>query len=231
MNRIIISLLAIIMCNSSQAQTNSSTTKDSYKMPSRDYVMIQIGYDNWHNAPDSINITGLGRSFNAYLCYEFPILKSNFSFVAGLGIANSNIYFKNQEVVLNGDKSYVTFIKETEDYKKYKLATTYIDAPFEIRFFGNKENRNKGAKVALGLKVGTLLDAHTKGKRVYNNKPIVEKVITKRYIDAWRFAATARIGYGNFSVFGSYNLNNFFRTASGPADIRPYSIGICLSGL
>ncbi len=90
-------------------------------MPSRDYVMLQIGYDTWNAAPDSIAITGIGRAFNAYLCYDFPIQKSNFSFAAGLGIGTSNIYLKNQQVLLTDTSSYIQFIPEKIDYKKYNI--------------------------------------------------------------------------------------------------------------
>ena len=200
-------------------------------MPSRDYVMLQFGYSNWHNAPDSIKIAGVGRTFSAYLCYDFPIMKSNFSFAAGLGISAASIYLKDQEIHLTDTNSYVQFLPESEPYKKYKLTTTYLEAPFELRYFSNKENRNQGIKVALGLKVGTLLSSHTKGKRTYNNKPIVEKVSTKRYLETWHYAATARIGYGNFSVFATYDLGGLFKTNLGPENVRPYSVGICLSGL
>jgi len=217
---------------SAQAQSSDSKTgKSAYSMPSRDFLMLQFGYDNWTNAPDSIKVSGFGRAFNAYLCYDFPIMKSNFSFAAGVGVGTSNIYFKDQEVRLTDTSSSISFIPETQAYKKYKLTTAYIEAPFEIRYFGNKENRNKGFKVAIGMKVGTLLSAHTKGKRTYNSKPIIEKVNTKRYLETWRYAATGRIGYGNFSVFGSYNLGGLFKVNSGPENVRPYSIGICLSGL
>ena len=109
-------------------------------MPSRDYVMIQFGYDNWTNHPDSIKVNGLGRAFNAYLCYDFPIMKSNFSFAAGLGIGTSSIFLKDQQIVLTDTAASISFISEIEPYKKYKLTTSYIEAPFEIRYFGNKEN-------------------------------------------------------------------------------------------
>ncbi len=232
MMKYIFTLVALISFSISQAQTASSKlAKSAYSMPSRDYVMLQFGYDNWTNVPDSIKVTGLGRAFNAYICYDFPIMKSNFSFAAGIGIGTSNIFLKDQEIVLTDTASYIQFIPETKSYKKYKLATSYIEAPFEIRYFSNKENRNQGIKVAVGLKVGTLLSAHTKGKRTLNSKPIIEKVNTKRYLESWRYAATARIGYGNFSVFGSYNLGGVFKVNSGPENVRPYSIGICLSGL
>lgn len=200
-------------------------------MPSRDYVMLQIGYDTWNSAPDSIAITGIGRTFNAYLCYDFPIQKSNFSFAAGLGIGTSNIYLKNQQILLTDTSSYIQFIPENIDYKKYKLTTAYVEAPFELRYFSNKENRNVGFKAALGMRVGALVGAHTKGKRTLNNKPIVEKVNTKRYLDTWRYALTLRLGYGNFSVYGAYQLNSLFRAGSGPESIRPIQIGLCLSGL
>jgi len=233
MNKYILTLLAILSVSVSNAQSSPSSTlsKSAYSMPSRDYVMIQFGYDNWTNHPDSIKVNGLGRAFNAYLCYDFPIMKSNFSFAAGLGIGTSSIFLKDQQIVLTDTAASISFISETEPYKKYKLTTSYIEAPFEIRYFGNKENRNKGVKIALGLKVGTLLSSHTKGKRTFNNKPIIEKVSTKRYVETWRYATTARIGYGNFSVFGSYNLGGLFKANAGPENVRPYSVGICVSGL
>ncbi len=134
-------------------------------------------------------------------------------------------------MVLTDTTAAVQFKPETLPYKRYKLNTAYVEAPFEIRYFSNKENRNKGLKIAAGLKVGTLLSAHTKGKYTLNNKPIIEKVSTKRYLESWRYAATLRVGYGNFSVFGSYNLGGMYKVNSGPEEIRAVSIGICLSGL
>lgn len=232
MKKFLLSLTLLLSVLGAGAQDNpESGTKSGFAMPSRDFVMLQFGYDTWTNLPDSVKIGGLGRSFNTYLCYDFPIMKSNFSFAAGVGVSSSNIYFKDQEVILADTVSQIQFIPETRAYKKYKLSTAYLEAPFEIRFFGNKENRNKGFKMGVGLKVGTLLSSHTKGKRVYNNKPIIEKVNTKRYLETWRYAATVRIGYGNFSVFGAYNLNGLFKVNAGPENVRPISIGICLSGL
>ena len=232
MNKLIFTALLAFIFNLTNAQSTSLTsTKSNYGMPSRDYLMLQIGVDGWTNLPDSVKTTNLGRALNLYVCYEFPIMKSNFSFAAGLGIGTSSIYFKDQQLVLTDTNTSIQFIPESQPYKKYKLTTAYIEAPLELRYFGNKENRNKGVKVAIGLKVGTLLAAHTKGKRTFNNKPIIEKVNTKRYLESWRYAATGRIGYGNFSVYGSYNLGGVFKINSGPENVRPYSVGICISGL
>lgn len=200
-------------------------------MPSRDYLMFQIGYENWSNVPDSIKIGGLGRALNTYLCYDFPIMKSNFSFAAGIGVGTSSVYLKGQQIVLTDTTAYIQFIPETVDYKKYKYTTAYIEAPFELRYFGNKENRNVGFKAAIGMRIGALVSAHTKSKRTLNSKPIVEKTSTKRYLETWRYAATVRLGYGNFSVYGAYSISNLFRVNSGPENVKPFQLGLCITGL
>ena len=102
MTKYFFALLALFTITESQAQTSGNNAgKSNYEMPSRDYVMIQFGYEGWNGAPDSIKIGGVGRAFNAYLCYDFPLAKSNFSFAAGAGIGVSNIYLKNQQATLS----------------------------------------------------------------------------------------------------------------------------------
>src|SRR5689334_14095271 len=39
---------------------------------SKDHLLIQVGIDNWANKNDSINTTGLSRSFSMYLMFDFP---------------------------------------------------------------------------------------------------------------------------------------------------------------
>ena len=201
--------------------------------PSRDFVMLQFTYEGWANNPDSVKTGGIGRGFNGYLCYDFPIQKSNFSFAAGVGVGSANIYLDNQEMRFTDTGAQgqtVGFMAETADYKKYKINTTYLEAPFELRYFGNSANRNKGFKAAIGMRAGILVGAHTKSVRTVEGNKVVEKINTKRYLEKYRFSATARVGWGNFTLFGSYNINSLFRDGSGP-DITPYSIGLCVTGL
>ncbi len=215
------------------AQEAAPEVVSDIQKPSRDFLMVQFTYNNWENTPDSIKMKGIGRGFNAYLCYDFPISKSRFSFAAGIGIGVQNIYFDNQELGFTDTGmagQQVSFLPESIDYKRYKLTTTYLEAPFELRYFGNKINRNKGFKAAAGLKVGTIVGAHTKGRYTLEGAKMTEKVNTRRYFETWSFAGTARLGWGNFSVVGSYNLTNLFKENQGPA-VVPYSIGICITGL
>lgn len=216
-----------------QAQNDGEPAKKVMK-PSRDFLMFQLTYEGWNNTPDSVKTGGIGRGANIYLCYDFPIAKSHFSFAAGLGIGTSNIYFDDQRVIMNTANTAITFqdmtTTEAESYKRVKLSTAYLEAPFELRYFANKINRNRGFKAAIGMRVGMLVGAHTKDKRSIGGVNIVEKVNTKRYIQTWRFAPTVRLGYGNFSVYGSYNLSQLFNAGQGP-EVFPYSVGICITGL
>ncbi len=210
---------------------NSDNVAPPIKKPSRDFVMLQFNYDNWASKPAAVRPKGLGYGFNGFLCYDFPIKKTNLSFATGLGVKVSVIYM-DQQYLKNTDTAAaaIATFADTNAYKRYKFVTTYLTAPFELRYFGNKLNRNKGFKAAIGVQVGTLLGSHTKGVRTVNGSTVKDKENTNRYVSQWDFAATARVGYGNFSLFGSYNLTNVFKDNVGPA-LTPYSIGICLTGL
>lgn len=206
---------------------------------SNDHLMIQLSNDRWANAPDTIQNKGISRGFNIYLMYDMPF-KTNphFSVAAGAGISTSNIYFENTYIDIAGrNKTRLDFqdVGDTTHYKKYKMLTTYLEAPVELRYLFNPENSNKSWKVALGVKIGTMLSATTKGKllqsstgQTVNNHVMKEK--SKRFFNSTRLSATARAGYGNFSLFGSYQLNAFVKEGFGP-DIKPFQIGLTISGL
>ncbi|GEP94989.1 outer membrane beta-barrel protein [Chitinophaga cymbidii] len=196
---------------------------------SRDFLMIQLSYDGWAQAPDSLKF-GLNRGFNIALMYDFPIKATKFSFAGGLGISTSSVILKDHILDMSNGSSTAVRFERSETYRKYKVATTYLEIPLEFRFRQVPENANKGFKAAIGAKVGMLVNAHTKGKNTLGGEKNIIKEQNRRFFNPWRFAATARVGYGNIGVFGAVNLNPLFKDNSG-VDVRPYSIGITLSGL
>lgn len=202
---------------------------------SADHFMIQFGYYGWAGAPDSINSGGFNRTFNMYLMFDFPF-KSNprLSVALGPGIGTDNLYFKETTITINNRKS-IEFTRDTiTQYKKYKLNTSYLEVPVELRWSANPANMNKGFKFAIGAKVGTLLDAKTKAKvdlDTDGNGGYIQKIKAKQVFNGTRLAATARIGYGNLTVFGTYTITEFFKEGQGPQGIRPFSVGLTLSGL
>ena len=238
--RRILALLAFIFIPTTFLHAQDATekmNKDVAPPPivkaARDFLMIDLAYNNWLKKPDSVKTKTIGYAFNVYLCYDFPIKKTKLSFAAGLGISSSVVYL-NQQVLTNTDTgvygTQARFLPDTSHFKRYKFVTTYLTAPFELRYFSNTLNRNKGFKAAIGLQIGTLLGAHSKAVTSEAGTIVKEKIDTKRYVSPWNFAATARVGWGNFSLFGSYNLTNVFKENAGPP-ITPMSVGICITGL
>jgi hypothetical protein len=221
-------------------QPQKKTARNDVDLSNRagDHFLIQVGYDNWANKPDSINTTGFSRSFNMYLMYDFPF-KTNpqFSVAIGAGIGSSNIFFDKMAVDVAGSTKTLRFrnLADTNHFKKYKLVTAYAEAPVELRFTANPANYGKSFKVALGIKVGALLSVHNKGKELQNKSggtinDYITKENSKRYFNGNRLCVTSRIGYGSFTLFGSYQVNSFIKEGVGP-DLKPYSIGLTISGL
>jgi hypothetical protein len=190
--------------------------------------------------PDSINShqSGFSKGFNAYLMFDKPFKSSpRFSIGIGLGIGSSNIVFKNMNVDIKstGTKLPFTATDSTNHFKKYKLSLSYIEVPLEFRFTSDPLNSNKTLKFAVGGKVGTIINAHTKGKELLNKNnslvnDFIQKENSKKFFNGTRFMATARVGYGIISLFGAYQLNNVLKDVAGPP-MKLYQIGLTLSGL
>ena len=230
------------MAFSQDTQTGNTTNKNIYKKYNRsgDHLMIQLSSDHWAGMPDSIGShqSGFSRGFNAYFMFDKRFKNSpKYSIGIGLGISSSNMVFKKMNIDLKSTSTLLPFtpVDSTNHFKKYKLATSYLEIPLEFRFTSRPENPNKSLKAAIGLKVGTLVNAHTKGKNLQdkNNRSLnsyIEKENSKRFINGTRFMGTARLGYGILSIFGSYQLNNILKDGAGP-DMKLYQVGITLSGL
>jgi len=201
--------------------------------------MFQLGYDNWLGAPDSVHIQGFNRSANFYFMFDFPFKTDpRLSIGAGLGIGSSNIFFHNQEVLVAAvGAGTLGFPSEdgSDHWKKYKLVTTYLEAPVELRFALDPEHMDQSWKFAIGVKIGLLLSAYTKAKDRQNNvgqtiASYIEKESSKQFFNTPRLAGTARISKGVIGLFGQVSATSLIKTSAGPS-VFPFSMGITLSGL
>lgn len=238
-------LLCSIALNSiAQDSTNTALNKPTPKKVdfkkidlskrTADHLMMQFGMANWADK-GSLNVRGYNKTFNAYFLFDFPFKSDpRISVAIGPGIGSDNIYFKETIIDIKS-KTGVVFTKDntTIKYKKNKLSTSYLEVPLEMRFSTKPGDMNKGLKLALGIKVGTLLDAKVKSKVDLDQNQVggyIQKIRDKKYFNSTRFALIGRAGFGNISIFGSYTVTDFFKQGFGP-NVHPYSIGLCLSGL
>jgi Outer membrane protein beta-barrel domain len=236
-----LSICALLAISLAAQETPAKTTKkkEPINMANRanDHFMLQFGYTGWAGIPDTISKSGLSKSINAYFMFDYPF-KTNpkLSIALGAGIGSDHITFTKTLVGIKDITTIFHFTdqSDTNHFKKTTLATSYLEAPIEFRFSANPLT-GKGIKAAIGVKVGTLINAHTRNSKFQNKSntlinDYVMKEASKRFFNKSRICAMARIGYGHFSLYGSYQLTTLLKDGAGP-QVRPYSIGLTLSGL
>jgi hypothetical protein len=238
-----IALLAIsflLIVNTQAQQTGNKKNKIDLSNRPGDHIMVQFSLDNLAKMPDSINShqSGFSKGLNAYFMLDKPFKSSpKYSIGLGIGVGSSNIAFKKMfvDIKSTGTKLPFTATDSTNHWKKFKLSLSYLEIPLEFRFSSDPLNPSKSWKFALGLKAGTLINAHTKGKELQNKNnslvnDYIQKENSKKFFNGTRFVGTARLGYGIISLFGAYQLNNVLKDVPGPP-MKLYQLGITLSGL
>ncbi len=205
-----------------------------------DHLMLQLTSDYWIGTPDSIDrrINGFARGANIYVLLDQRFKGApQWSVAFGLGVGTSNMYFKNTFVDVKSKTNTLPFtnVDSVNHFKKFKVATSYLEIPLELRYTLDPWNEMKSIKFAVGIKVGTVLNVHTKGKTLLDKNGATlnnytAKETGKGFFNSTRMMATARIGYGNFSLFGGYQLNSIFKDGVA-ADVKLVQIGLNFSGL
>ena len=238
MKKLLFIVFALITVSAASAQEKKKI--GGFMNRTGDHLMLQLTSDYWMGTPDSINkrINGFARGANVYVMLDQRFKGSpQWSVAFGLGVGTSNMYFRNMVVDIKAKTNTLPFkvVDSVDHFKKYKLTTTFLELPLELRFTLKPENESKSIKVALGVKVGTLLNVHTKGKTLLDKTGATvngysAKESAKPYFNSTRLAATARLGYGNFSLFGCYQFNNIFKDGVA-ADMKLFQVGLNFSGL
>lgn len=240
MRKLVVALFATIVALTASAQEIPTVAQKTPLNRAADHFMVQLMYNGWQGAPDSVqsHIGGFQRSANVYLMLDKPFSGNNqFSVAAGLGVGTTNIYFKKMIVDIGSTNSTLPFraVDNADNYKKFKLTTAFLEIPLEFRYMSDPTSPNKTVKAAIGIKAGTMLNAHTKGKVLRNATGATlnsrtDKVLSKSYFNTTRLAATARVGYGIFSLVGAYSFSPVFKDGVAP-DIKGWQIGLSISGL
>jgi len=221
---------------------------------------IDYGFNRLTSKPNDIRIGFWGsRSLNVYYMYDIRLGDSKFSVHPGIGFGFDRYKFINyrKQYRVNGRDTTVTrntptlivdqngnsqFLQSAllvygandslRSVRKSMLTMTYLDIPLEFRFSTNPYDPARSFKVAIGGRVGFLVNAHSKIKYADDGENKKIKDNQNFNLTPIRYSATLRMGVGNFSWFLHYNLNPLFEKDKGPArtDAGSYTIGISLAG-
>lgn len=213
--------------------------KKKYNLSNRanDHFLLQLGYTKWLDAPDSIQTRGFSRSMNAYFMLDIPFKATQrLSAAAGLGVGSDHIFLDNEAVAdVRGKTTTMRFYgidTVSNTIKKSKVATAYLEVPVELRYVTKPDQSDKSFKAALGLKVGTMIKGGTRTRLTDPTSApnYLLKQSSKNYFNTTRIVGTARIGYGHFTLFGTYQFTGLLKTGAGP-QLKPFTVGLSFGGL
>jgi hypothetical protein len=202
---------------------------------------LELGVNNALNAPDKFDAALWGsRTINVYYQYEFRIMESKFSIVPGIGLSLERYKFKNGAILGYDEDDSLKLLLPAETpmtgLKKSQLITNYLEIPLELRFNSNPSDLARSFKVALGGRVGYMYDSFNKIK--YKDTDGETKQLKDKQdwnLTKLRYGVYGKIGLGNFSLFGYYNLTPLFEEGQGPGengvvtDFQTITVGISLS--
>lgn len=191
---------------------------------------VEFGF-NGFDKPDYSDYNGLefmslnqGKSaeFNLNF-YELNIglAKSYVGLVSGMGLSFNSYRFENPYTLQKGANRTEPVLLDYDDLSKTKLAVSYLNVPLLLEFQIPVNNNEGRLFINAGVVGGVKIGSHTKVK--YGDTK--DKVRGGFNMNSFKYAATARVGYKDVSLFASYSLTPLFQTGKGP-ELTPFTIGI-----
>jgi hypothetical protein len=209
---------------SAQIVSDAVKPKLSNWQSKQDRLVLDINLDNWNKSPDGVEVkTWRSRGVNIMFTDEKQFGAGNVAFAWGIGFSSQNFH-TNGELMqdINADSSYFSPARlDTINYDLNKLSLNYLDIPLELRFRTNANAKGNRLKLALGFKLGVLLNAHTK----FDDGDTKVKTYHLKNIPDLHYGLTARLGFGHIGVSYFMSLTTLFNEGEGKK-IFPYSIGL-----
>ena len=145
--------------------------------------------------------------------------KNSIGLISGLGISFNNYRFENPYTLVGGTERTEPFLLDYDNLSKTKLVVGYLNVPllleFQIPVNQNKDRLFFNAGLIGSVKLGSYTkvkygDTKDKDRNGFN-------------INSFKYTATARVGYGDVYLFGTYSLTPLFETGKGP-ELTPFQL-------
>jgi hypothetical protein len=183
-------------------------------------------YGNNTSLPSDIDYMSLHSGKSNNFNFNFAQLSLGFArhigIVTGLGINWNNYRFDGKFNIKKRADGIIDSIGPVSNLKKSKLATIYLTLPvlLELQVPANNHHLNIAAGVIGAIKLGS----HS--RMVFEDADDI-KSYSDFNLNMLRYGATARIGYQNFQIYGTYYMTPLFKSGKGPGgyDLYPFEIG------
>jgi hypothetical protein len=197
---------------------------------------IEFGFNNYSTSarslvlPNDIDYMNLHSSKSGNFNINFAQLSLGISrhigFVTGLGLNWNNYRFDGNNNIVKGDNGVIEELDPGANLEKSKLATLFLTLPFMLEF--QLPVNNNHLNIAAGPIGAVKLGSHT--KMVFENGHTV-KAYGDFSLNMLRYGATARVGYGNFQLYGTYYVTPLFQEGKGPLgnNLYPFELGLAFT--
>jgi hypothetical protein len=140
----------------------------------------------------------------------------------GLGLELNNYRFDKNIRFQYEPGDFINTDAQVAKFEKNKLAADYITLPVMLNFnFTPKKKKSYG--LSAGVSAGYL---YTARQKLISDERGKEKIKNDFNLEPWKISAIGELNMGAIRFYGSYALNNMFRSG---LDQTPYNIGIRFS--
>ncbi len=190
--------------------------------------------DNFSNtAPDGYKFLdqraekSIALNFNI-ADYELNLYRKNIMLVTGIGFSVNNYRFNSDSYLAPDSGKVVAIGGPSFTLSKNKLVTGYITVPLLLEL-NTSEKADKTFHFAAGVIGGYRIHSHLKLVEDSGSNEVKNKIYDDFNLNPFRVDATIRLGFRNFTVFGSYGLTNFFKSNNDP-ELHALTVGVRLAG-
>lgn len=229
----------VIIYSDSLLIQGDDTTKVGKDKPDRvnKWAGVDLGVNGFLSIENEINLPEEAKAFDLDYAKSIsvginiiekyiPIAQEKFGITTGLGF-QFNSYAMDRDLVFSAtDDTILSFVDSSRSIEKTRMKTTYLQAPLLLETNLGK-SKDKSFHLAVGMLFGYRIGS--KIKQVYEQDGREYKIKDKDdlNINPFRASLTARIGYGDFTIFANYGLTPFFEDGKGP-EMYPFSLGLSL---
>lgn len=174
-----------------------------------------------------------GRSWNMNLNfaqYSVNFIGEKFGLVTGLGLEWNYYRFDSDNSIQENETTGEIEIRNLDtdwNVQKSRLNTTYATLPLLLELH-TSSSQSRGFVFSAGVIGGVKLGSNTKVVYKENGDKNKDKTKDDFNLSPFRYGVHARIGVGDWLIYGTYYLTPLFESDKGP-ELYPISVGIALS--
>lgn len=199
---------------------------------------IEAGFNGYNHVSTSAlpgQIEYMSLETNNSICFNLNLSQLNIGlsryagFVTGIGLNWNNYRFEHRNSIIEGADGVITEYQPVSSVpvKRSKFSTLYLNVPvlLEIQIPASLSN---SLNIAGGFIGGLKLNAWT--KVVFEDKE-KSRLNGDYNLNLLRGGFTARVGYRNFMIYGTYYVTPWFRESKGPDgyNLKPFEIGLAFT--